>query len=200
MSNVAQAKCLLPCYVYFPDATWRLHRIANGTVCKFRKLVLKIGKLGKIKMYDHWVHAAGMDDVEYIEVEWHDCDHFVGKFWLKPKVGIFRVKYPISEFGIKSRLQTNIELQYLPHKLQGKTVKSVVIAEWLKVKNWAYVVLSRVKTLCSLFLMSPIPEDINFGPAEDYLDMMQNLRRTILATPEQVSELKHNFSWEVKFC
>jgi dimeric dUTPase (all-alpha-NTP-PPase superfamily) len=90
-------------------------------------------ELEKIGMYDYWVHAVGMDVVEYIEVEWQDCDHFVGKFQLKPKVGTFRVKYPISEFGIKSQIQTNIELQYLPvimnqattgHKLQGKTVKS----------------------------------------------------------------------------
>jgi hypothetical protein len=33
--------------------------------------------------------------------------------------------------------------------------------------------------------MSPIPEGLNFGPAENYLDMMQNLRRGILATPDQ---------------
>ncbi len=113
----------------------------------------------------------------------------MGKFRLKPRVRTFRVKYPISEFGIKSRIQTNIELQYLPvienhattgHKLQGKTVKSLVIAEWSKVKNWAYVVLSRVKTLSGLFLMSPIPEDIDFGPAQDYLDMMRNLRERFL--------------------
>jgi hypothetical protein len=31
-------------------------------------------------MYDYWVHAVGMDAVEYIEVEWQDCEHFVGKF------------------------------------------------------------------------------------------------------------------------
>jgi hypothetical protein len=78
------------------------------------------------------------------------------------------------------------------HKLQGKTVKSLVIAEWSKVKNWAYVVLSRVKTLSGLFLMSPIPEDIDFGPAEDYMDMMQSLRQRILATPDQVTKIKNN--------
>jgi hypothetical protein len=44
------------------------------------------------------------------------------------------------------------------HKLQGKTVKLLGIAEWSKVKNWAYVVLSRIKTLGGLFLMKPIPE------------------------------------------
>jgi hypothetical protein len=118
-------------------------------------------------------------------VEWQDCEHFVGKFRLKHKVGTFRVKYPISKFGVKSRVQTNIKVQHLPvivnhattgHKLQRKTVKSFVIAEWSKMKNWAYVVLSRVKTLSGLFLTSPIPEDIDFGPAEDYLDMTQSLR------------------------
>ena len=76
------------------------------------------------------------------------------------------------------------------HKLQGKTVALLVIAQWSKVKNWAYVVISRVRTLDGLFLTSPIPEEIDFLAASEYLDMMANLRQTILATPEQVAELK----------
>ncbi len=56
-------------------------RIANGTVCKFRKLILKVGvEIEEIQMYNYWVNTIGMDNVEYIEVEWEDCDHFVGKF------------------------------------------------------------------------------------------------------------------------
>jgi hypothetical protein len=103
---------------------------------------------------------------------------------------------------VKSRIQTNIELQHLPvivnhattgHKLQGKTVKALVIVEWSRVKNWAYVVLSRVKTLSGLFLISPIPEAINFVPAKDYLDMMKNLRIWILASPAQIIEQRNNF-------
>jgi hypothetical protein len=140
-----------------------------------------------------------MDAMEYIEVvEWQDCIHFVGKFWQKPKVGTFRAKYPISKFGVNCRIQTNIKLGYLPvivnhattgHKLQGKTVRSLVIAEWLR---WiiGLPTLSPVKTLSGLFLMSPSPEAISFGPAKDDLDMMQILRQRILATPEQVSKLK----------
>jgi dimeric dUTPase (all-alpha-NTP-PPase superfamily) len=46
-------------------------------------------------MYDYWIHAIGMDAIEYIEVEWQDCDHFVGKFGLKPQVAAFKVKYLI---------------------------------------------------------------------------------------------------------
>jgi hypothetical protein len=56
----------------------------------------------------------------------------------------------------------------------------------VRVRNWAYVVLSHVKTLDGLFLIKPIPEDVDFLPANDYLDMMANLRRSILATPAQV--------------
>jgi hypothetical protein len=150
-------------------------------------------------MYDYWVHAVGMDAVKYIEVEWQDCDHFVGKFRLKPQVAAFKVKYPICEFGLNIRIQTSIKLQFLPvivnhattgHKLQGKTVESLVIAEWSRVKNWNYVVFSRVKRLSGLFLMEPIPEDIDFLPASNYLEMMADLRKTILATPEQFLELK----------
>jgi hypothetical protein len=80
------------------------------------------------------------------------------------------------------------------HKLQGKTVQSLVIAEWSRVKNWAYVVISRVKTLDGLFLLKPILDDIDFSPANDYLEMMKNLRKTILATPEQVAELKRSLN------
>jgi hypothetical protein len=65
-----------------------------------------------------------------------------------------------------------------------------VIAEWSRVKNWNYVVFSRVKRLSGLILMEPIPEDIDFLPASNYLEMMADLRKTILAAPEQVLELK----------
>jgi hypothetical protein len=143
-----------------------------------------------------------MDNVEYIKVEWQDCDAFVGKFRLKPETAAFKVKYPISELGQNSSVvQAQIALQHLlvivnhattGHKLQGKTVKSLVIAEWSKVKNWAYVVLSQVKAIGGLFLMKPIPEDIDLLPPKEYLDVMVNLRSTILATPEQVSELKES--------
>jgi hypothetical protein len=181
-----------------------LHGIANGATCTFRKVIFKPeAKKEKIQMYGYWVYCISMEDVESMEVRWQDCDHFKGNFNLKPKVGTFRVKYPISELGLNTRIQTSIELQYLSvivnhattgHKLQGKTVETLVIAQWSKVKNWAYVVLSRVRTLNGLFLTKPIPEDIDFAPANDYLDMMAHLRATILATPEQVSELKQTLN------
>jgi hypothetical protein len=85
----------------------------------------------------------------------------------------------ICEFGLNTRIQTSIELQFLPvivnhattgHKLQGKTVESLVIAEWLRVKSWNYDVLSRAKRLSGPFLMEPIPEDIDSLAASNYLE------------------------------
>jgi hypothetical protein len=58
-----------------------LHRIANRTVCKFQKLILKLGvEIGKNQIYSYWINTIAMDDVKYIEVEWQDFDHFLGKF------------------------------------------------------------------------------------------------------------------------
>jgi hypothetical protein len=70
---------------------------------------------------------------------------------------------------------------------------ALLIAEWSKVENWAYVVLWRVRTLAGLFLTTPIPTDIDFEPAGDYLDMMSNLRGTISALPQDVAELKATY-------
>jgi hypothetical protein len=63
-----------------------------------------------------------------------------------------------------------------------------VIAQWSSVKNWAYVVLSRVRTLAGLFLEKPIPDNIDFTPNPDYLDMMARLRERILFTPIDTEE------------
>ena len=38
------------------------------------------------------------------------------------------------------------------HKLQGATIGTLFVHSWSNVRNWTYVVLSRVKTLKGLFL------------------------------------------------
>jgi hypothetical protein len=96
-------------------------------------------------------------------------------------------------------MQTKICLHQFPivlnhattgHKLQGKSLDQLVVAQWSKTKNWAYVVLSRVRSLGGLFLMEPIPDKIDFKPSDDYIYMMDDLRKTILKTPEDVADLK----------
>jgi hypothetical protein len=62
------------------------------------------------------------------------------------------------------------------------------------VRKWAYVVISRVRTLKGLFFLSPIPKNYDFKPRPQYLEMMERLRSNILATPEQVAELKVTYN------
>ena len=83
------------------------------------------------------------------------------------------------------------------HKLQGKSMRALVIAQWSKTKNWAYVVLSRVRTLAGLFFMKPIPDDVDFAPETDNLEMMSNLRDTINTNTGQVATLKSTYNYSL---
>ena len=53
------------------------------------------------------------------------------------------------------RVLVNIETT--GHKLQGMSKDNVIVVNWLYgVKNWVYVVLSRVRTLSGLYLFKPL--------------------------------------------
>jgi len=181
--------------------------IANGTTCLFKKAHLKPGTtVQPIKMHGFWVNAVNIDRVECLELEWQDSPKFVGRFRVEPKEINYLVSFPIKEKGKKTyRVKTSIVLEQIPvvvnfattgHKLQGKSLQSLVIAEWSNIRNWAYVVLSRVRTLAGLFFTSPIPDYVTFSPDPSYLNMMSNLRETINTTPEQVSELKATYNFD----
>ena len=180
--------------------------IANGTTCLFKKAHLKPGTvLQRMKMHGYWVYTVKVDEVECLELEWQDSPKFVGRFRLGSKKETFTISFPITEQERKYRVKTSIVLEQFPvvinfattgHKLQGKSMFSLVIAEWSKVKNWAYVVLSRVRTLTGLFFKEAIPDGVDFAPAQDYLDMMERLRSTINSSPEQVSELKATYNFD----
>ena len=62
------------------------------------------------------------------------------------------------------------------HKLQGQTKKNLVISVWSKRRNWNYVALSRVKTRGGLYLVNPLPRDVDFSIPQDLRHMMSTLR------------------------
>jgi hypothetical protein len=101
----------------------------DGRVCK---AYLKPGaKLVPIQMFGYWVYSVTVDEVDQLEFEWQDYDRFKGKFRVDlPKCVQLSFQWPtIGNFATTG------------HKLQGKSVNELVVAEWSKVKNWAYVVL-----------------------------------------------------------
>ena len=145
------------------------------------------------------VNSVSVEDVQWLELEWQNSSRFRGRFRIEAKTWTYTVEFPVNIFGTTERFKTKICLRQFPivlnhattgHKLQGKSLKQLVVAEWSKTKNWAYVVLSRVQSLEGLFLMKPIPNDFEFKPSEDYINMMKNLRKSILKTPEDVADMK----------
>jgi hypothetical protein len=96
----------------------------------------------------------------------------------------------VTEAGKEIRVPTTMDLTQFPtvgnfattgHKLQGKSVNELVVAEWSKVKNWAYVVLQESNT--GWPLEKPIPSDIDFSPNPDYLEMMEGYETIFWLNP-----------------
>ena len=66
----------------------------------------------------------------------------------------------IKQFGVLVNISTT------GHKLQGMSMDYIIVISWFyKVKNWAYVVLSRVRKLSGLFLFKSL--DFNKYYKED---------------------------------
>ena len=172
---------------------------ANGTTYLFERVNFKEGASPhKVQIHGYWVYAVDIEDVESIVLRWTHDSRFQGTYTMKPKQDTFCVSFPIVEFGKKIRLNTSMKIVHFPvllnhattgHKLQGKSMKSLIISQWSKVKNWAYVVLSRVRNITGLHFLSEIPNDVDFTPDQQYLDMMERLRESILATPADVADL-----------
>ena len=175
------------------------HGLANGTTAIFRRAHLKPNaRIYPIQMHGYWVNSVTAEDVEYLQLDWQDS-RFKGWFRIKCKKATYTVKnYPVFEANEWVKMQMQMTLTQFPivinhattgHKLQGKSMDALVVAQWSNTKNWPLVVLSRVRELSGLFFMEPIPDDIDATPACEYLDMMENLRNTILASPEQIADL-----------
>lgn len=172
--------------------------IANGTCAVFRRAVFKPGKsAAPIQVHGKWVYGIDIDDVDHLVLEWTDSK-FEGTFRLCPTTSLFTAQFPLwDENGKVKRVHQSLNVTHFSlvinyattgHKLQGKSLDLLVIAEWSKQENWAYVVLSRVRTLAGLYLKYPIPRDIDFEPSENYKHMMSTLRLK-LASPTDTSHL-----------
>ena len=178
--------------------------IANGTTSEFKRIEFKDGCAPKpMQLHGKWVYGIDIDEVDHLVCRWQDS-RFEGEFKVEAKERTKLVRYPIEEYGLgKTRVATKMTMKVFPlilnhattgHKLQGKSLDELVISEWSNVKNWAYVVLSRVRTLKGLFLTTPIPHEIDFSPSAHYLCMMNRLREQLLATEEDVAQLKEGVS------
>ena len=160
--------------------------LANGTTATFKSLVMKQNaKLQKIRLNGYWVNTVSIDDVLQMELRYHDSEKFKGTFTIKPKTRSPIIRLSVKENEVSMKVATTIQItQFMinlnyattAHKLQGKSVNKLIIAEWHGTQNYAYVLLSRVKTLSGLKLLKKIPDNYDCKPSYEAINMMERLR------------------------
>ena len=88
------------------------------------------------------------------------------------------------------------------HKLQGCTVNAILANTWFYGANWAYVVLSRVKTMDGLHMRIRLSKDLSkYAKPEAMKRMLAEFKRTIAVTmiddDECVDMEKISIDWEM---
>ncbi|KAK4003752.1 hypothetical protein OUZ56_005507 [Daphnia magna] len=74
------------------------------------------------------------------------------------------------------------------HKIQGRTLDAVILGALSRIhktghSGWIYVILSRVRTVNNLFLLTPLEEDLKkYKPRTDVMTEMNRLRLIEIAT------------------
>ena len=160
---------------------------ANGTRVILRAVVLNPGCTTEVVNIDgHRCHSIEAHYVQYLICTLDGNSSKI--FHVAPKTISCYVRAPLpNHFGAATDATINfkITMTQLPvlvnnattgHKLQGQTKQNLVISVWSKKKNWNYVALSRVTTREGLFLVSPLPHDVDFSISRDLAQMLQTLR------------------------
>ena len=83
------------------------------------------------------------------------------------------------------------------HRLQGYTALSLLVNAWHYKNNWAYVVLSRVRTMLGLYLREPLVRNLNkFKMPKKMKAMLQKFRDTISLSPISEADYNEMMEWE----
>ena len=112
-------------------------------------------------------------------------------FHVSPKTLSACVKAPLpTHFGAPTDATISFKLSMIQlpvlvnnsttgHKLHDQTKDNLVISVWSQKKNWNYVALSRVTKRQGLFLVQPLPTNIDFSISDDLLHMTNTLKTRI---------------------
>ena len=66
------------------------------------------------------------------------------------------------------------------HKLQGYTATALLVNTWHYQSNWAYVVLSRVRTMAKLYLLEELTDDLRkYEMPKEMIEMLTGFRDTL---------------------
>ncbi len=171
--------------------------IANGTTGTLEKIVLKNDStIQEILVDDIPVQSIFASQVVCIFIHIQKLNKTI-KLTPKTFTG-FSAKLPLPHLlqsANKTTISVNMTAFQLPiiqnncttgHKLQGDTLKALFVTSFTYLKNWTYVVLSRVCTWDGLFLVEPLKSsqdfslDNNLHEMTKYLYEKKHIPHTIL--------------------
>ena len=185
---------------------------ANGSVGKFQKIILKkgvrINDLDIVCVDGYWVRCACVSQVQSIIMK---SDHDGEMLAIKPNKErtVAIVDFPLAMEGnirkstrrVKRRVKfycfpINIANARTVHKLQGKTLESVVVSSWDYTGNWVYVVLSRVTTLKGLFLRLPLNGEKTRGMSKELKAFLEKWRKTKAPKENRIDVYAKTYGYE----
>ena len=177
-----------------------------GSQATFDKIVIKPNAVVHTVMLSNGVpvkavHASNVDHI----VLRHTNDRVTPQvFTLEPKQHTFKAKilkpdalqtkgHEREDIRMKAvQLPVIINNATTGHKLQGSGVDNIFVHTWSYTTNWAYVMLSRVKTKKGLFMRKPLSRDLRHYAVPPALVRMLNRFRRAAPTywsKEQYSEM-----------
>ncbi|KAG7352578.1 PIF1-like helicase [Nitzschia inconspicua] len=170
--------------------------IANGAMCEFRGMKLKPGasmdQFETIVIVGYYVNCVSVTQVESLLLKMLDGnageegEHIIE---LNPKTIYALARFPVPCLGpiTKKSMRTSrrISFDQFPincanartvQKLQGRSIKNLVVSAWDYTGNWIYVCLSRCTTLHGLFLREPLNPNKTKGMSEEVKAFMKSMR------------------------
>jgi hypothetical protein len=190
------------CPVMMTDNTDVPNGQANGTTANLQQVVLKPGEATfQLELSSGTrVPAVFASQVQYVTLK-HQNDKIIPQvFKLETRNFDFKANIPVastlSTASTDETFRVAMKGRQVPfvsntattgHKLQGATLESIFVNDWRYDKNWAYVVLSRVTTMCGgeppngtsqsprtrgLFIRQPLDEDLSKYEASPRLKQM----------------------------
>ena len=167
---------------------------ANGTCCTPKQVALKPGEEPfkvLIPEKGYYVKGVWASQVKSMTCSHQNPDIVPQEFELEPEDFLVDALWPLpsslQEMGQRTRESIPMKMTQIPivrntgttgHKLQGKTVESILVYDWNYKQNWAYVALSRSKTMKGVFMRSPLSLDLTkYKIDDDLIEMMKTFQK-----------------------
>lgn len=163
---------------------------ANGTRVLVKSITSKVGETPITVFLECGtaIPALFAHQVESILVQHENPKIHPSSFLIAPKSWTFKANLTIDDHSIVTDMKGSqfpiiSNTATTGHKLQGCSLDSLFVNEWHYHSNWAYVVLSRVRTMKGLYIQSPLTENLDeYLMPEEMTRMIRRFERTIALT------------------